>query len=102
MSNPFTGTPYNSWDDVDKDLKDHPWCKQKILDIAKRIGIVISHEEVRELCGMWGALNPKEFYDHFNNITDEQLKTDIEKLRKRHKRKNVGTDYITEEIAGVI
>lgn len=87
-TNPFTGTPYNSWDDVEKDLRDHPGCKAKIMAIAKRIQEVLSHQQITELCGMWGCVNEREFWNKLNRTSDHDLKEYVDRVKGK-KRKNL-------------
>ena len=84
-TNPFTGTPYNSWDDVERDLKDHPECKAKIMLIWKRIQKLMTHDEIRDLCGIWGCATWQEMMNKINRLTNEELGKEVEKVIAKRK-----------------
>jgi predicted CopG family antitoxin len=85
--NPFTGTGYSSWDDVEKDLKDHPWCRRKIMAIWHRIQKLLNREEMRDLCNLWGCVTAEETYNKIMHLTDKELSEEVDKIIKRRKKK---------------
>lgn len=85
-TNPWTGTPYNSIADVEKDLKDNPRCRRKILAIWERIKEGLSKEHVRALCGIWGCANEQEFMKKMASLNDDELRGYVDRV-KRRKRK---------------
>ena len=86
VTNPFTGTPYNSWSDVERDLADHPECKQKIYAIARRIQEVLSHEQLRNLCGLWGCVTAREFWTKLDGMSDEELKKYVDRIKGKKRK----------------
>ncbi len=102
VTNPFTGTPYHSWSDVEQDLKDHPECKQKIYAIARRIQEVLSHEQIRRLCGLWGCVTPGEFWKKLNGMSDAELKAYVDRVKGRKKNQaKLEAAVLVSEVAGV-
>lgn len=86
-TNPFTGTSYNSCDDVERDLRDNPGCKAKTMAIAKRIKEVLNRQQITELCGIWGCINQTEFWEKLNGISDAELKEYVDRVKGRKKKK---------------
>jgi hypothetical protein len=60
-------------------------CLRKIKIIYERTGILLGHDEISLLCEMWQTMNPSEFMRYMDSLTDEELKKEIEKIRKKRK-----------------
>ena len=75
--------PYTDSHSAEDDLKDHPECKQKILAILRRVQEQLNHDEVRRLCEAWGCRNPGEFWSVLNAMSDEELRRNVDKVRKK-------------------
>jgi hypothetical protein len=60
-------------------------CLRKSAIIYERTGILVGHDEISLLCELWGCLNAGDFYSKMNSITDEELKSWVEKVKKKRK-----------------
>jgi hypothetical protein len=60
-------------------------CFAKIRRIFERTGILMTHDEITQLCQLWNCQNPEEFYRKLDSLSDEQLRAEIEKVRKKRK-----------------
>ena len=100
-TNPFTGTPYHSWADVEADLKDHPECKAKIYNIWKRIQKLLDHEGIRNLCGILGSATPEETWRLMNALSDKELGDLVDRAMKK-KRKRDLANYAYLETQGLV
>jgi hypothetical protein len=72
-------------------------CLSKIKIIWERTGILLGHDEISTLCELWKTANAGEFMDRLNNMNDDELRSWIEKLKKK---KNVLSNYL-EQVAKV-
>jgi hypothetical protein len=45
----------------------------------------MTHDEISFLCRLWNCQSPEQFYEKMNALTDEELKKEIERVRKKRK-----------------
>jgi hypothetical protein len=58
-------------------------CLGKIKVIWERTGVLLGHDEISTLCELWKTANAAEFMGKLNAMSDENLRSWLEKLRKR-------------------
>jgi hypothetical protein len=70
-------------------------CFGKIKKIKERCGLLLTHDEITYLCeGMWGCKDEIEFYNIMNALTPEELKEEIEKMRKKMRKRKILSTYL--------
>jgi hypothetical protein len=70
-------------------------CFSKIRRIFERTGVLLSHDEITYLCEhCWNCSNADEFYEKMNALTDDQLKAEIERMRKLMRKKKILQNYL--------
>ncbi len=69
-------------------------CLGKIRIIWERTGVLLGHDEISALCMIWGTKNPEEFMERLNTMSDEDLKKELEKLKKK---KRALANYLSQE-----
>lgn len=62
-------------------------CLAKIKAIWERTGVLVGHDEITVLCAQWGCTNAEEFMEHMKGLTDDELKAEVEKVKKELERK---------------
>lgn len=74
-------------------------CLAKIKVIWERTGVLVGHDEIDVLCAQWGCASPEEFYEHMNGMTDDELKSDVDKAKEevRKKKKKILEAYLAQE-----
>jgi hypothetical protein len=60
-------------------------CLRKSAIIFERTGILLGHDQISLLCELWHCFSPDEFYRKMNSMTDEELKSWVEKVKKKRK-----------------
>ena len=60
-------------------------CLQKTKIIYERTGVLIGHDEITVLCNIWQCVNPEDFMNKLNSMSNEELKKELEKIKKRRK-----------------
>jgi hypothetical protein len=60
-------------------------CLKKSRIIHERTGILIGHDEITLLCELWNCFDASDFYRKMNSMTDEELKSWVEKIKKKRK-----------------
>jgi predicted nucleic acid-binding Zn ribbon protein len=80
---------------VRKKMTNRHRCFSKIRKIFERTGILLSHDEITFLCEYcWSCNSANEFYEKMNALTDEQLKEEIQKMRKLMRKKKILQNYL--------
>jgi uncharacterized Fe-S cluster-containing radical SAM superfamily protein len=70
-------------------------CFAKIRKIFERTGILLTHDEITFLCeDCWNCSNADEFYEKMNALTPEELKEEIEKMRKKMRKRKILSSYL--------
>lgn len=69
-------------------------CLGKIKIIWERTGVLLGHDEISTLCELWNTANAAEFMDRLNNMSDDELRSWLEKLKKKRK---VLSNYLEQE-----
>jgi hypothetical protein len=60
-------------------------CLRKSAIIFERTGILLGHDEITLLCELWHFFNASDFYKKMNSMSDEELKSWVEKVKKKRK-----------------
>jgi hypothetical protein len=70
-------------------------CFGKIRKIKEKCGLLLTHDEITFLCeGIWNCKDETEFYDRMNALTPEELKEEIEKMRKKMRKRKILSAYL--------
>lgn len=69
-------------------------CLGKIKVIWERTGVLLGHDEISTLCELWKTANAAEFMDRLNNMSDDELRAWLEKMKKK---RSVLSKYIEQE-----
>jgi hypothetical protein len=70
-------------------------CFGKIRKIKERVGLLLTHDEITYLCeNVWGCSGEADFYEKMNALTDEELKEEIEKMRKKMRKRKILSAYL--------
>src|SRR5438876_10465346 len=90
--------PYTGGYDWEQDLKDHPECKAKILAIVKKLNLqtMMSHEQIRKLCGIWGCATPEETWRKINELSEDKLREDVERAMGIQKKRKLALQRYLE------
>ncbi len=76
-------------DDWDSEEAGRDGCFKKHLAILRRLHVKTSHEEIRELCHLWGCRDLNDFWQMMNELDDESLFSAVmEAVRRVKARKN--------------
>ena len=67
---------------------------RKAKIIWERTGVLIGHDQISALCEMWQTRNPDEFMEKLNSMDDKELRSWLEKLKKK---RNVLYNYLQSE-----
>jgi hypothetical protein len=69
-------------------------CMRKAKIIWERTGVLVGHDQISALCMLWGTRNPEEFMEKLNAMDDKELRSWLEKLKKK---RNSLYNYLQEE-----
>ena len=69
-------------------------CLGKIRIIWERTGILLGHDEISALCELWKTANATEFMDKLQNMSDQELREWIDRLKKK---RSILQHYLEEE-----
>jgi hypothetical protein len=58
---------------------------RKAKIIWERTGVLVGHDQISALCEMWQTKNPEEFMQKLNAMDDKELRSWLEKLKKKRK-----------------
>jgi hypothetical protein len=58
---------------------------RKAKIIWERTGVLIGHDQISALCDLWGSRNPDEFMQKLEEMSNEELKGWLEKLKKKRR-----------------
>jgi anion-transporting ArsA/GET3 family ATPase len=67
---------------------------RKAKIIWERTGVLVGHDQISALCMLWGTRNPEEFMEKLNAMDDKELRSWLEKLKKK---RNLLYNYLQEE-----
>lgn len=76
-------------------------CLAKIKVIWERTGVLVGHDEITALCAEWGCANADEFMEKMGGMTDEELKAEVERVKKaleaKRKKRKITDAYREQE-----
>jgi N-methylhydantoinase B/oxoprolinase/acetone carboxylase alpha subunit len=67
---------------------------RKAKIIWERTGVLIGHDQISALCLLWGTKSPEEFMEKLDNMSNEELRSWLEKLKKK---RNALYNYLESE-----
>jgi hypothetical protein len=62
-------------------------CASKAAEVYRRLFILVTHDEISDMCREMGSSTPQEFYDLIRRMNDKELEDLVMRAKKKQKQR---------------